>query len=72
MPRRLRAGRLLIAADPCRYRPGVEARCASRWPSLYKKSDSDAGDDCRDRLDAVNAVVKSWVTKTPIHGKQND
>jgi hypothetical protein len=40
--------------------------------ALYKKADSDAGDDCRDKLDAVDAVVKGWVTKTPIHGKQND
>jgi hypothetical protein len=27
--------------------------------ALYKKADSDAGDDCRDRLDAVDRVVKS-------------
>ena len=32
--------------------------------ALYKKADSDAGDDCRDRLDAVNAVVTGWI-KTP-------
>lgn len=31
--------------------------------ALYKKADSDAGDDCRDRLDAVDAVVKSWTMK---------
>ena len=42
--------------------PPVEAD--DRAWALYKKVDSDAGDDCRDRLDAVDAVVKSWM-KTP-------
>ena len=28
--------------------------------AIYKKADSDAGDDCRDKLDAVDAVVKGW------------
>lgn len=39
--------------------PPVEAD--DRVWALYKKADSDAGDDCRDRLDAVDRVVKSWV-----------
>ena len=38
--------------------PPVEAD--DRAWALYKKVDSDAGDDCRDRLDAVDAVVKDW------------
>ena len=38
--------------------PPVEA--GDRAWALYKKADSDAGDDCRDRLDAVDRVVKSW------------
>ena len=42
--------------------PPVEAD--DRAWALYKKADSDAGDDCRDRLDAVNAVVTGWI-KTP-------
>ncbi len=39
--------------------PPVEAD--DRAWALYKKADSDAGDDCRDKLDAVNAVAKSWM-----------
>jgi len=31
--------------------------------AIYKKADSDAGDDCRDRLDAVDRVVKNWTMK---------
>lgn len=42
--------------------PPVEAD--DRAWALYKKADSDAGDDCRDKLDAVAAVVKSWM-ETP-------
>lgn len=38
--------------------PPVEAD--DRAWALYKKGDSDAGDECRDRLDAVDRVVKSW------------
>lgn len=38
--------------------PPVEAD--DRTWALYKKADSDAGDDCRDRLDAVDRVVGGW------------
>jgi hypothetical protein len=38
--------------------PPVEAD--DRAWAIYKKADSDAGDDCRDRLDAVDRVVKGW------------
>lgn len=38
--------------------PPVEAD--DRAWALYKKADSDAGDDCRDRLDAVDQVVREW------------
>jgi hypothetical protein len=31
----------------------------NEW-SAYKKARDNAGDDCRDKLDAVDAVVKSW------------
>jgi len=41
--------------------PPVEAD--DRAWALYKKADSDAGDDCRDRLDAVDVVVKNWTMK---------
>lgn len=41
--------------------PPVEAD--DRAWVLYKKAVSDAGDDCRDRLDAVDAVVKNWTMK---------
>ena len=37
--------------------PAVEAD--DRTWAIYKKADSDAGDDCRDKLDAVDAVVKA-------------
>jgi hypothetical protein len=42
--------------------PPVEAD--DRAWALYKRADSDAGDDCRDKLDAVDRIVKGW-TKTP-------
>ena len=38
--------------------PAVETD--DRAWAIYKKADSDAGDDCRDKLDAVDAVVKGW------------
>lgn len=38
--------------------PPVEAD--DRTWAIYKKADSDAGDDCRDKLDAVDRVVKGW------------
>ena len=38
--------------------PAVEAD--DRAWALYKKADSDAGDDCRDKLDAVDRIVKRW------------
>lgn len=41
--------------------PPVEAD--DRIWALYKKVDSDAGDDCRDRLDAVDRVVRSWAQR---------
>ena len=41
--------------------PAVEAD--DRAWALYKKADSDAGDDCRDKLDAVDAVVKGWTNR---------
>jgi hypothetical protein len=43
--------------------PPVEA--GDRAWALYKKADSDAGDDCRDRLDAVDQVVRGWPKATP-------
>ena len=42
--------------------PPVEAD--DRAWALYKKTDSDAGDDCRDKLDAVDRVVKGWKNVT--------
>lgn len=49
----------------CARKPVAPAVAADdRAWALYKKADSDAGDDCRDRLDAVDAVAKSWM-KTP-------
>jgi hypothetical protein len=39
--------------------PPVEAD--DRAWALHKKADSDAGDDCRDRLDAVDRLVRSWM-----------
>jgi hypothetical protein len=42
--------------------PPVEA--GDRAWALYKKADSDAGDDCRDRLDAVDQVVGGWPKAT--------
>ena len=41
--------------------PPVEAD--DRTWALYKKADSDAGDDCRDRLDAVDRIVKGWTNR---------
>jgi hypothetical protein len=38
--------------------PPVEAD--DRVWALYKRADSDAGDDCRDKLDAVDLVVRGW------------
>lgn len=38
--------------------PPVEAD--DRAWAIYKKADSDAGDDCRDKLDAVDRVVGGW------------
>ena len=38
--------------------PPVEAD--DRAWALYKKADSDAGDDCRDKLDAIDNVVRGW------------
>jgi hypothetical protein len=42
--------------------PPVEAD--DRAWALYKKADSDAGDDCRDKLDAVDQVVRGWPKAT--------
>lgn len=43
--------------------PAVDADDAS-W-ALYKHQRDDAGDDCRDKLDAVDAVVGKWPQQTP-------
>lgn len=48
--------------------PPVEAD--DRAWALYKKADSDAGDDCRDKLDAVDTVLRGW-TRTSIQGDEN-
>ncbi|MEY4966390.1 MAG: hypothetical protein RL274_1973 [Pseudomonadota bacterium] len=39
--------------------PPVEAE--DRAWALYKKAESDSGDDCRDKLDAVDRIVRSWL-----------
>ncbi len=55
----------LLPPTVCARKPAAPAvEADDRAWALYKKADSDAGDDCRDRLDAVDAVVKNW-TKTP-------
>ena len=38
--------------------PALEA--SDRDWALYKQTRDAAGDDCRDKLDAVDAIVKSW------------
>lgn len=41
--------------------PAVEAD--DRAWAIYKKADSDAGDDCRDKLDAVDGIARGWSQK---------
>lgn len=44
--------------------PPAPAASDNDW-ALYKHARDDAGDDCRDKLDAVDAVVGKWPPPKP-------
>jgi len=59
----------LLPPTVCARKPTAPAVGADdRVWALYKKADSDAGDDCRDKLDAVDRIVKGWARSAVPNG----